>query len=342
MRYFLLFVLILIPIWAEKRIECVGATDEYTAVLTRQGISLKSVNADWKELGEKFRKDRSRLGKLKRKLLGEKPVAWDADVQKLVFMNIPPHLFRDYAIRQLPREKLILFMWEPLMHSRKMYNKNLHDCIGRVYTWDDDLVDNIHYFKFHYPVLTPMLPGIPSFKEKKFCTLISGFHPHKNFAEKYPNELYSERRKAALFFDQVGETGFDLYGRGWDPAIYRTYRGTIPDKLAVLKNYRFSICYENCQHVKGYITEKIFDCFAAGVVPVYWGASNITDYIPKGCFIDRREFATLDELYAFLKQMDESEFNGYLERIAAYLKSDEALVFSRDHFDKLFVEAMVE
>ena len=42
--------------------------------------------------------------------------------------------------------------------------------------------------------------------------------------------------------------------------------------------------------VLGYITEKIFDSFAAWCVPVYWGASNVTDYIPEGCFIDRRKF----------------------------------------------------
>ena len=227
------------------------------------------------------------------------------------------------------------------MHSRKMYNKNLHSCIGRIYTWDDDLVDNVHYFKFHYPVLLPMRSDIPSFEEKKFCTLISGCHPHKNFAEKYPNELYTERRKTALYFDEIGETGFDLYGREWDPTIYRSYRGPLADKLAVLKNYRFSICYENCQHVQGYITEKIFDCFAAGVIPIYWGATNITDYIPKECFIDRRDFASLDELYAFLKQMDKATFKGYLDRIAAYLESDEAQVFSKGHFEKLFVDAMM-
>lgn len=39
---------------------------------------------------------------------------------------------------------------------------------------------------------------------------------------------------------------------------------------------------------KGYITEKIFDCFFPGVIPIYWGAENVTDYIPQDTFIDRR------------------------------------------------------
>ena len=48
-----------------------------------------------------------------------------------------------------------------------------------------------------------------------------------------------------------------------------------------MQHYRFYICYENTEGVEDYITEKIFDCFAAGFVPIYWGASNIEKYIPK-------------------------------------------------------------
>ena len=107
-----------------------------------------------------------------------------------------------------------------------------------------------------------------------------------------------------------------------------------------MKNYKFAICYENCQNVKGYITEKIFDCFASGTIPIYWGASNVTDYIPKDCFIDRRDFGSLDELYTFLKRMGKEEYDGYLQRSAAYLQSDKAQLFSRDHFDEIFIEAV--
>jgi hypothetical protein len=84
--------------------------------------------------------------------------------------------------------------------------------------------------------------------------------------------------------------------------------------------------------MNGYITEKIFDCLAAGVIPVYWGAHNITDFVPANCFIDRRLFSSNEEVYQFLKAMTKDEYNGYLERIATYLKSDEAKLFSADSF----------
>ena len=183
-----------------KEIACVGTgdTNHLTEALKSHQVSIEVVKADWKIFGESFKKDNSRWGKLKRKLFGDKSISLDPDIKRIIFMNTPPSLYRDYYIKMLPTYKLVLFMWEPLMHGRKMYNKNLHACMGRVYTWDDDLVDNIHYFKFYYPVLTSMIDNIPSFEEKNFCTMISGYHSSEKFPKKYPNELYTERKKQSL------------------------------------------------------------------------------------------------------------------------------------------------
>ena len=74
---------------------------------------------------------------------------------------------------------------------------------------------------------------------------------------------------------------------------YPSYAGEISSKRAILEQYKFSICYENMSDMPGYITEKIFDCFFAGCVPIYLGASNMTDYIPGGTFIDKRKFSGL-------------------------------------------------
>ena len=257
-------------------------------------------------------------------------------------MNIPNHFYLYYRPRYLPREKMVLFMWEPYIRLRKMYNQNLRDCFSKIYTWDDDLVDGVKYFKFYYPVLRPMIANPVPFEEKKFCTLVAGYvnDPDK-YPGKYTTELYSERLKALEFFGKVGEEGFEAYGRGWEKApAYKSFRGACLDKIGVIKRYRFSICYENCRDVKGYISEKIFDCFAAGNVPVYWGASNVTDYIPQDCFIDRRDFATLDDLYLFLKSMTPETYEGYLDRIRTYLVSDAAQLFSEAKFEDIFRDAV--
>ena len=82
----------------------------------------------------------------------------------------------------------------------------------------------------------------------------------------------------------------------------------------------------------GYITEKLFDCFRAGCVPVYVGPKEIHDYVPADCFIDGRKFATTAALHAHLLTIDDAAYRGYQERIRAYLLSERAKPFSQDHF----------
>ncbi len=256
-----------------------------------------------------------------------------ADVSRVICFNVNEALQNSGVLPRCPREKMVLFMWEPPNVLHKMYKKEVTAHFSRIYTWHDDLVDNVQFFKFHYPVLRPMVESVVPFEEKKLCTLVA-----RHLTCKRKNSLYKEREAAIAFFEKV-DPHFAFYGHGWDPAKWKSYRGPVDDKIGTLRQYRFSICYENSRDLPGYITEKMFDCFAAGNVPIYWGASNIAAYVPSDCFIDRRDFATLEALYKRIQSMAEVEYNGYLERIRAYLKSDRAQLFSQEAFAKVFAEA---
>jgi alpha(1,3/1,4) fucosyltransferase len=264
-------------------------------------------------------------------------IAVSPEVEKIVFFNLINRHRRDFKLSYLPKDKLVLFLWEPPLILPNMYKERNLRRFSKIYTWDDDLVDGITYFKFYYPVLQPMLSELPRFEDKKLCTFVGTCMKSSK-----KESLYEERKKAIAYFEQIGEEGFEFYGRKWEPCAYKSYRGPIADKIQTIKNYRFSICYENSSTRNGYITEKIFDCFAAGCVPIYWGAPNVETYIPKGCFIDRRDFATMDELYVFLKDMTKQEYEGYIERIRAYLNSEQAQLFSLAHFEEIFFEAVQE
>lgn len=256
-------------------------------------------------------------------------------ISQYIFYNLLGTQAKKIEELHLPPEKLVLFMWEPPTVLPKMYRKKYAGYFKRIYTFNDDLVDNKKHFKFYYPVNWGMLEELPSFEEKKLCTIIAGYHkpPH------WSGELYSEREKIIAFFETKPEGEFDFFGRNWGNT-YKTYRGSIEDKIETLKNYRFSICFENVCDVNGYITEKIFDCFGAGCVPVYWGAPNVTRYIPKECFIDFRLFGNTQELYDFLKSMPKERYEAYLSHIRAFLKSDQAKLFSNQHFQRVFYEAV--
>jgi len=306
-------------------VENCGANPDYlTTVLKSRNVDAKVVISHLSELSHP---------------LSREPGICDSAF-KILFWNIPGDVKEKEDLLRPLRDKMILFMWEPPCIIPEMYSEEILKCFSKIYTWDDDLVDNIRFFKFYYPVLSPPIKDFPHFSGKKLCTVITG-----NGKNEDPRALYSERMRAIAFFEEKEGNNFDFYGRmadpkGYDFTLFKTYRGPVSDKIRMLKNYRFSICYENTRDIRGYVTEKIFNCFQACNVPVYWGASNIEEYVPKDCFIDRRDFNSLDDLYFVLKNMGEQEYNGYIYRIRSFLSSEKAKRFSLEQFHNTFAESI--
>ena len=238
------------------------------------------------------------------------------------------------------------------------------DFYRKIFTWNDELVDGVRFIKINFPNPIHAHPVDGFVTRDRFCCLISG---NKTLSVKDDRDLYPERVRVIRWFETHAPHNFDLYGTDWDMPVlsgglvgklehrlrrafgrllrlrpFPSYRGRVSNKCDVLTQTRFSICYENVCDLPGYITEKIFDCFFSGCVPVYWGASNVTDYIPADCFIDRRQFHDTEEVYNFLKAMTEQEFRGYQQRIAAFLQSDAVCPFSSEYFAETVVNTIVQ
>ena len=196
-----------------------------------------------------------------------------------------------------------------------------------IMTFDDELVDNRRIFKRILPYYFDEKTGSVPFSERKLLVNISG-----NKQSGHPKELYSEREKIVSFFEESYPEHITLYGPGWSKDKHPSYCGYIDDKADAYYAHKFALALENMHDVRGYITEKIFDCFEMGIVPIYWGASDIKDYVPEECFIDYTKFANLNELADYLFFMKEEEYNGYLEAIHKLLQSDIDKSFSSDIF----------
>ena len=152
---------------------------------------------------------------------------------------------------------------------------------------------------------------------KKEYVIIAG-----NKKSSYKNELYSERRAVIDFFEKWSGSGiFDLYGVGWQAENLKNYRGAVEKKIKTLSQYKFCFCFENMKNIKGYITEKIFDCFFAGCIPIYLGADNVEEYIPEGAFIDMRKFKDVQDVVAYTADMSVQEFETYISKAEEFLKS---------------------
>ncbi|KAF9302542.1 4-alpha-L-fucosyltransferase, partial [Linnemannia elongata] len=74
-----------------------------------------------------------------------------------------------------------------------------------------------------------------------------------------------------------------------------------------LAPYPFGLAAENSNCI-GYITEKIYDVFASGSIPVYIGAADIADFVPEGSYINVNDFDTYDDLINYMKTVDREPF----------------------------------
>jgi hypothetical protein len=92
----------------------------------------------------------------------------------------------------------------------------------------------------------------------------------------------------------------------------------------------------------GWVTEKIFDCFYCGTIPVYLGAPDIEKYVPEECFINMRSFASYEDLGAFLQSLGERDIQAYREHARDYLKSEAFQPFRKESFAEHFIAAVGE
>jgi hypothetical protein len=148
-------------------------------------------------------------------------------------------------------------------------------------------------------------------------------------------ELYSQRRSISLWFHEHSQIAFDVFGV--PPMNVPNYRGAVDSKLETLQQYRYALCFENCHDPRwsrGYLTEKILDCFHASTVPVYLGCSNVEEYVPGDCFIDYRRFDGPQDLERFLAGLTEDDYVGYADRIWEFL--DAYRPQEKHHADRLY------
>lgn len=232
-------------------------------------------------------------------------------------------------------------LMEPPVVSKPMYDALplltksfervfVHNTEGDGYSLKD--TDQNKLIKFYWP--QPYDDVLPQYWEnqerKRGVVVINGNHCPK-YREK---ELYSERIKAMVELMPFG--AIELYGRGWDrwwsrnsmwwsywsnfSQLNKIYKGPCESKFPILSQYMFCLCFENMS-MKGYITEKIFDCFYSGTIPIYLGAPDIEKYIPAEAFIDARKYKSRELLWEFLKNLSLNEVAKYREAGRDFINS---------------------
>jgi len=175
---------------------------------------------------------------------------------------------------------------------------------------------------------------------------LSQFLHHPFSSDEFPAkdiQLQDLRLEAISFFMSKGL--LDLYGKGWDalrnlPPRWQNRMSAVlkshdakecNNKLETIKNYKFGLCIENAEF-PGYLTEKIFDCLVAKIIPIYIGAPDIERYISKSCFLDMRDYKSMDELKSYLQSMPESSANEMIACGQEFLQSESGQRYSYEGF----------
>lgn len=253
-------------------------------------------------------------------------------LRRCLSMDDPPRLA--YIMREPP--------------SVRSYNASSQlvrylDVFDVIFTWNGQLADaHDGIFEYNIPQLLDVATSdVPSYDERDLLVNVSS----RKYSS-HPEELYSERERVIRFYDDKHPDKFNLYGLYWNkrpriqdayhygvisPNKYQTYCGVVDDKLEAFSNHRFALAFENMTGIDGYLTEKLFDCLRAGCVPVYWGAQDIGDYLPKDIYVDYREFGTPEALHEYLSDVGVDAFRSYLEAARDFLCTEESQLSSSEY-----------
>jgi alpha(1,3/1,4) fucosyltransferase len=286
----------------------------------------------------------------------------EGELDAAVFFDHPTFLNPHFRRLRKTQTKLYLFLMENEVNRPDNYWKRNHRDFEKVFTWHPEWVDNRKYFQIFHTMKIPADFRVDLAAKNKFCVAVSSqkYSTHKK-------ALYKDRFGIIRWFEREHPGQFDLYGQRWDrfyfsnslwrlnmflakfyskfPNHFQTrpfpsHRGPVASKREVMRFYKFAVVYENAVF-PGYLTEKIFDAFFAGCVPLYLGAPDVLKYIPPETFVDRRDFANNEELYRYISGMSESEYLGKIKAIEEFVNGERIKPFSADRFIDTIVSEVV-
>lgn len=259
---------------------------------------------------------------------------------------------------------------EPPVISPESSDPNYLSQFDLVFTWNKKLLNNEALKNRMIEVRMPNTPPPEFFEQRppswgdrplELCMINS----NKAAPSHSDQELYSARIAIIRWLEKNFSQNFKLYGQGWQHpsrvkrneslfqykieklfhTIFRSkpfpsFFGGVKRKYETLSTSKFSICFENSRGPEGYISEKIFDCFFGGCIPIYLGDPSISDYIPAECFVDVSHYKTYEELFKYVKAIDERKFTMMQSAAREFISSIMFYPFSSDSFSKTIADAI--
>jgi hypothetical protein len=185
------------------------------------------------------------------------------------------------------------------------------------------------------------LAGLPF-----FGSALSGWKiSPKAFLFQNSGQLYTRRRQIARLADQMFPGILDTYGAGWQGESMSWMHRLVPNrkyacgkgpfigqKFDLIPGYRFVLAFENMMGNRGYVSEKIFDAFQGGSVPLYLGDEQINSVVAPDAFVDCRQFKSNRQILEFVRDCGKDQWQKLVTAGKKYLASSQAANFGTPHF----------
>lgn len=77
-------------------------------------------------------------------------------------------------------------------------------------------------------------------------------------------------------------------------------------KIEWLRNYKFNMAFENSSY-PGYATEKLYEAYMGGTIPIYWGSTTVeVDFNPKA-FLNWHDYGNDEDFIKAIIEVDQDE-----------------------------------
>ncbi len=267
---------------------------------------------------------------------------WDYSIQRSDLV-LNASVFYDFPDNV--SEKSFLWLLESPITVSLPVGKEEENKYRKIFTWNPDFdgVDKYVYIPIPYDYKEFDVTSEDIRKKDVLVVQVAG--------NNYWGDAYQLRRDDTLWFLEQAPNDYKFAGPYWDifketlsqrlkECFDEKYYGYVNDKKTFLKQGKFSLVYENAS-AKGYVSEKIYDAMSAGTVPIYWGAPDIENHVPKACFISRSDFKTMEELHSFLKNMSDDTYLKYIECISLFMKNGKNHPNAIDRVFNIITDEMV-
>lgn len=208
-----------------------------------------------------------------------------------------PSLTLDVPLEKPENQLWVFWSMECELHFPYLMEPAIRDMFDIFMTYKTDADVPVPYIE---PDMRQRLRQPPAQKTKGICMFVSS--------------RFNQSNRIALIRELMDELPIDSYGSLFRNCTIENDQG-ISSKMEIIKNYHFTIAFENAIS-DDYVTEKFFDPLMAGSVPVYLGAPNIHTFAPgANCYINARDYPSTKTLAAHLRALmaDQERYQDYLQ-----------------------------